>query len=162
MPKKKKTITQKEALDKLLENNVILQDKTTDILSDWKQWVTSLATTPKAKLMEQAQKEYHPGWTAFEYDHWAESKRLVSPNVINILEGSGFGYPREMFPKITAPTLILKADAEEEYRKRHLAAAALLPNGKLLHIKGANHLIRHDKPEVMEKEIRAFVSNISL
>lgn len=37
MPKKKnKTISQKEALDKLLENNVILQDKTADILSEVK------------------------------------------------------------------------------------------------------------------------------
>ena len=78
------------------------------------------------------------------------------------VEGEGFGHPRDIFSKITAPTLILKADAEEEYRKRHLEAAELLPNGKLIHIDGASHLIRHDKPDGMEKEVRAFLSSVSL
>jgi pimeloyl-ACP methyl ester carboxylesterase len=136
-----------------------IEKLTVDILPDWKQWVASQATTPKSKLMKMARTEYHPGWTEFEYDHWAESKRLVDPNVIDILKGDGFGNPREIFPKIAAPTLILKADAEEEYRKRHLACAELLPNGKLIHIEGANHLIRHDKPDEMEKEVRAFLSS---
>ncbi|MBN1123625.1 MAG: alpha/beta hydrolase [Sedimentisphaerales bacterium] len=129
-----------------------------DILPEWKQWVTTMTVTPKSKLMELARTKAHPGWTEFEYDHWAESKRLVTPNVIDILEGSGFGNPREMFPRITVPTLILKADCEEKYRQRHLAAAALLPKGKLIHIKGAHHLIRNDKPDEMEKEIRAFLA----
>ena len=139
-----------EALEKL---NV-------DILQDWKQWVTTMTHTPKSKLMKGARTQYHPGWTEFEYDHWAESKRLVSPNVIDILKGDGFGNPREIFSKIAAPTLILKADAEEEFRKRHLEAAGLLPNGRLIHIDGANHVIRNDKPEAVEKEVRAFLSDV--
>lgn len=139
----------------------MLEQLTVDILPDWKNWVEKMTKTPKSELMEGARTEYHPGWTAFEYDHWAESKRLVSPNVIDILKGDGFGQPREMFPKISAPALILKADAEEKFRKRHLEAAELLPNGKLIHIDDANHLIRHDKPNEMEKEIRAFLSEVS-
>ena len=110
--------------------------------------------------MERARKEHHPGWTAFEYNHWVESKRLVVPNVIYILEGSRFGNPKGIFPKITAPTLILKADTEEEYRRSHLVVAALLPNGRLVHVEGAGHLIWNDRPEVIEKEKRAFLSEV--
>lgn len=140
-----------EALEKLTEA----------ILDDWKGWVSELAVTPKLELMKQARTQYHPGWTAFLYDHWAESKRLVDPNVINILKAPGFGNPRETFSKITAPTLILKAEAEkEEYRKRHLEAAALLPNGKLIHIEGAGHVIRNDKPLRTEREIRSFLDSL--
>ncbi|MBN1996308.1 alpha/beta hydrolase [candidate division KSB1 bacterium] len=139
-----------------------LEKLTVDIQTDWKAWITKQSTTPKEQLIKLARTEYHLGWPAFEYDHWAEAKLLVVPNVINILEGDGFGNPDEIFPKITAPTLILKADAEEKQRERHLKTAALLPNGKLLHIQGANHLIRNDKPEEMEREIRAFLSSLSL
>ncbi|MBN1895947.1 alpha/beta hydrolase [bacterium] len=140
----------------------MLERLTVDIIPDWKNQVATNAVTSKAKLMERARKEYHPGWTAFAYDHWAESKRLVVPNVIDILIGGGFGNPREIFPKIMAPTLILKADTEEEFRRRHMDAAALLPNGRLVHVEGAGHLIRNDRPEVMEKEMRKFLSEHSL
>ncbi|RPH94319.1 MAG: alpha/beta hydrolase [Calditrichaeota bacterium] len=138
-----------------------LEYLTEDIIPQWKEQVRIQTITPKQELMKRAQKKYHPGWPAFEYDHWAESKHLSSPNVIDILQGNGFGDPRKIFPNITAPTLILKADAEEEYRKRHLEAAALLPNGKLVHVQGAGHLIRNDKPLVMENEIRDFLNNLS-
>jgi len=132
-----------------------------DILEDWKEWVTQQRVTSKQELMKNARTEYHPGWTAFQYDQWAESKHLVDPNVIDILKAPGFGNPREMFPKITAPALILKAEAEsEEYKKRHLEAAALLPNGKLIHFQGAGHLIRNDKPAEAERAIRSFLKGL--
>lgn len=140
-----------------------LEYLTEDIVPQWKEQVRIQTITPKQELMKLARKKAHPGWPAFEYDHWAESKHLVTPNVIDILRGNGFGDPRKMFPAIIAPTLILKADVkEEEYRKRHLEAAALLPHGKLVHVQGAGHLIRNDQPTVMEKEIRAFLNNLSL
>ncbi len=137
-----------------------LEQLTPEILPDWKAWVATQTQTPKSKLMYNARTEYHPGWTEFQYDHWAESKRLVVPEVIDILNGAGFGNPRDIFPNITVPTLILKADAEEEFRQRHLEAASLLPNGRLVHINGANHVIRNDKPEEVKKEVRNFLSRL--
>lgn len=138
-----------------------LEYLTPEIIPDWKAWVTEHTTMPKTQLIENARTIYHPGWSDFDYDLWAESKRLVIPNVIDIVEGAGFGNPPETFPRISAPTLILKADAEEEFRKRHLATAALLPNGRLIHIAGANHVIRNDKPDVVEQAIRDFLKGDS-
>ena len=140
-----------------------LERLTDEIILDWKKWVTEQIATPKAELKKNARKKYHPGWTDFEYDHWAESKRLVNPNVIDILKGDGFGDPRQIFPRISAPSLILKAEPEkQEYRERHLEATALLPAGRLVHVEGAGHLIRNDRPLIAEQEIREFLNSLDL
>lgn len=138
----------------------MLETLTEAIIPDWKNWVNTQRHMPKADLMKAASKEFHPGWTPFLYDQWAESKHLVSPNVVDILPGEGFGNPRDYFQHITVPALILKADAEAPLRKRHLEAAALLPNGRLVHIDGAGHVIRNDKPEEVENQIRLFLSSL--
>jgi pimeloyl-ACP methyl ester carboxylesterase len=50
-------------------------------------------------------------------------------------------------PKITVPTLILKADANDTVRKMELDAVSNMPNIKLIHIKGAGHLVHLERPE---------------
>lgn len=138
-----------------------LENMTEEMAQGWKNWVKQQATTSKAELMEKARTEFHPGWSDFDYDHWAESKRLVTPQVIDILQGDGFGNPRELLPKVTVPALLLKAEAKaEKHRRRHLEAGALLPNGKLIHIEGAGHVMRKDKPTEIEKEVRAFLKTL--
>ncbi|MHC4120656.1 MAG: alpha/beta fold hydrolase [Planctomycetota bacterium] len=66
--------------------------------------------------------------------------------------------PEQLYPRLSAPTLILKADAEQESRKKHIEIANLLPNGKLVHIDGATHLVRQDKPVETERQIRSFLA----
>ena len=77
---------------------------------------------------------------------------LVSENVLNIMGGKGFGDMREVFPRITAPTLILKADADEANRQQHQELAALLPNGRLVHIDGAGQRPRFVPEGTARKE----------
>ena len=43
----------------------------------------------------------------------------------------------ELFAKITAPTLILKADAKGDVRTQNEEVAGILQNGKIVHIEGA-------------------------
>jgi len=126
----------------------------------WREGLMADKALGKEGLIELARTERHPGWPEVEYERWAEAKMLVSENVLNIMGGSGFGDMKEVFPKITAPTLILKADADEENRKQHQEIAAFLPNGRLVHIDGAGHLIRLDKPAETEREMRAFLSGL--
>jgi pimeloyl-ACP methyl ester carboxylesterase len=134
---------------------------TEDILPDWKAMVEADRKMGKKKLMKVARTVRHPGLSDFEYDHWAESKLLVTPNVIDILRGEGFGDPVKIYPKIIAPTLILKADADKKSRQEHLKVAGLLPNGKLVHIDGASHLVRMDKPVETERQVRMFLDSLN-
>ena len=58
------------------------------------------------------------------------------------------------------PTLVLKADAEEEEREKHREIAGVLANGKLVHIDGAGHVIRADRPVETEQQIRDFLAGL--
>ena len=51
----------------------------------------------------------------------------------------------ELFTRITAPTLILKADAQGDVRKQNEEVARLLDHGTLVHIEGAGHCVRRDQ-----------------
>jgi pimeloyl-ACP methyl ester carboxylesterase len=133
-----------------------------NIAAGWKQAIERDRATGKAGLMEIARTKRHPGWTAVEYDRWAQSKLLVEPNVIDILDGQGIGDAGVTYAKIQVPTLILKADAGGATRKKNLEVASLLPRGKLVHIDGAGHVIRNDRPVETEREIRTFLAGLGL
>jgi pimeloyl-ACP methyl ester carboxylesterase len=129
-------------------------------IPQWKGFIEADKAMGKQKLMKLARSKRHPGWSDFEYDHWAEAKLLVSSNVVDVLLKEGLRNPNEIYPKIIAPTLILKADADEDSRKKHLEIAGLLQNGKLVHIEGSSHLVRLDKPDETERQIRAFLAGL--
>ena len=64
----------------------------------------------------------------------------------------------ELFVKITAPTLILKADAQGDLRKQNEDVAAKLPKGKIVHIEGAGHNVRRENKAQTLEVLRAFLS----
>jgi pimeloyl-ACP methyl ester carboxylesterase len=130
-------------------------------ISLWKELIETDRTTSKKMLMNHARSKRHPGLSDFEYDHWAEAKLLACPNVVNVIKDESLREPSEVYPKITVPVLILKADADEANRKKHLDIAELLPNGKLVHIDGASHLVRLDKPVETEQQVRAFLAGLN-
>ncbi len=130
------------------------------IIPAWKKQIRRDRRAGKAKLMAMARDKRHPGWRHRDYELWAESKLLVNPNVVDILHGDGFGDAGVTYPKLVVPTLILKADANADDRKKHLAIASLLAHGKLVHIDGAGHVIRNDRPEDTERAIRFFLSRL--
>jgi pimeloyl-ACP methyl ester carboxylesterase len=132
-----------------------------EILPDWKEMVEADRAQGREALIASARSERHPGWTDLDYGLWAESKLLVDPDVVDILRGEGFGNAVETYPRISAPTLILKADAEGERREVHRQLASSLVNGRLVHIDGAGHVIRNDRPEETELEIRRFLAGLS-
>jgi pimeloyl-ACP methyl ester carboxylesterase len=137
-----------------------LQPLGESIIPDWKKQIRADRRADMAKLMVLARTRRHPGWRDRDYELWAESKLLVNPNVVDILRGDGFGDAGVTYPRLLVPTLILKADADAESRKRHLEIASLLPKGRLVHIDGAGHVIRNDRPEETEREIRTFLSGL--
>jgi pimeloyl-ACP methyl ester carboxylesterase len=101
----------------------------------------------------------NPKWGESECAIWAPSKRRHHPATA-LLNPSSRPPMKELLPKITAPTLILKADAEGDLRKENDAAAALLPKGKLVHITGAGHNVRRENKEMALSVTRSFLATL--
>ena len=66
----------------------------------------------------------------------------------------------ELFPKITGPTLILKADAADDLKKQNEQVTGLLKTGKIVHIKGAGHNVRREGKEETIQVLKAFISRL--
>lgn len=119
-----------------------------------------LATNNKteAELVAQCLKG-SPQWGQSECEVWAPSKRMHHPNTAY---GSLGARPAmsELFPKITAPTLILKADADATVRTENEKVASLLPKGKIVHIGGAGHNVRRDREAETVAALKAFLQGL--
>jgi pimeloyl-ACP methyl ester carboxylesterase len=100
-----------------------------------------------------------PKWGRSECEIWAPSKRRHHPNTAL---GTMAGRPpmSELFPKITAPTLILKADAQGELRAQSEQIARLLKNGKIVHIEGAAHNVRRDQKQRTLEVLKPFLAGL--
>lgn len=98
-----------------------------------------------------------PKWGKAECEIWAPSKRRHHPYTIRTTPAQRPPMS-DLFPKITAPTLILKADAEGEARAKNEEVAKLLPKGKIVHITGAGHNVRRENKAQTLEVMRAFLS----
>jgi pimeloyl-ACP methyl ester carboxylesterase len=103
--------------------------------------------------------ENSPQWGRSECEYWAPSKRLHHPDTA-FVGRSGRPPMSELFAKITAPTLILKADAQGAERKKNEDVAELLKNGKIVHIEGARHNVRRDQKARLLKALKAFLGEL--
>ena len=98
-----------------------------------------------------------PKWGQSECEFWAPSKRRHHPSTVANAP-SALPPISELFPKITAPTLILKADAQGELRTQNEAVAGRLPRGKIVHIEGAGHNVRRENKAQTIEVLKAFLS----
>jgi pimeloyl-ACP methyl ester carboxylesterase len=98
-----------------------------------------------------------PKWGRSECEFWAPSKRRHHPGTVAATPAARPPMS-ELFEKITAPTLILKADAEGELRKQNEEVAARLRKGKIVHITGAGHNVRRENKQQTLDVLRAFLS----
>ncbi len=112
--------------------------------------------TSEATLVAGCMKN-SPKWGQSECEFWAPSKRRHHP--ATVLSTPAARPPMsELFPKITAPTLILKADAQGDLRKQNEEVASLLKKGKIVHITGAGHNVRRENKAMTLEVLRAFLS----
>ena len=90
----------------------------------------------------------------------ASSGRLPSAAIILAPSRTFLPLPPvgELFPKITAPTLIIKADAQGDLRKQNEDIAGRLPRGKIVHIEGAGHNVRRENKAQTIEVMKAFLS----
>jgi pimeloyl-ACP methyl ester carboxylesterase len=86
-------------------------------------------------------------WDPVDCQYWALSKKqyhgAYSSAQMQAMRGTM--QTEGALAKITAPALILKADAAPDVRETHLKAASVMKRGTLIHIDGAGHNLHHDK-----------------
>jgi pimeloyl-ACP methyl ester carboxylesterase len=99
-----------------------------------------------------------PKWGKAECEIWAPSKRRHHPYTIRTAPPAARPPMSELFAKITAPTLILKADAQGELRTQNEEVAKLLSKGKIVHITGAGHNVRRENKAQTIEVMKAFLS----
>ena len=114
--------------------------------------------TPYEELVAQCLKN-SPQWGLSECRYWAPSKRLHHPDTA-MVSRSGRPPMSELFTKITAPTLILKADAQGDERKKNEEVAKILKNGRIVHVEGARHNVRRDQKARLLKSLKAFLGEL--
>jgi pimeloyl-ACP methyl ester carboxylesterase len=111
-------------------------------------WFTSdmnnLKHLSKEELIKVAAQR-HPAISEAARGRWADSKMQMKPQIID----SVLTIPplKPYLSKDTIPTLILKADANDAVRKMEIDAVSAQPNIKIVHIKGAGHLVHLERPE---------------
>jgi len=100
-----------------------------------------------------------PQWGRSECEYWAPSKRRHHPDTAFRRIGDRPAMS-ELFAKITAPTLILKADAQGAERKKNEEVANLLKSGRIVHVEGARHNVRRDQKARLLKALKAFLGEL--
>jgi pimeloyl-ACP methyl ester carboxylesterase len=101
-----------------------------------------------------------PKWGQAECETWAPSKRRHHPYTIRDTANPLAARPpmRDLFAKITAPTLILKADAQGELRAQNEEVTRVLAKGKIVHIAGAGHNVRREGRAETIDVMKAFLA----
>lgn len=106
-------------------------------------------------LVKMAREKNHPGWRQEDYIPWAVAKKQASPHLVETFKQ--LGYLGDVFPKIKAPVLILKAETDSGDMAYNRKLTSLIPKGKIIHIDGAGHNIRRDQPEKAVEYINQFL-----
>lgn len=101
-----------------------------------------------------------PSWGREECELWAPSKRRHHPLTVRGTPGGGRPPMSELLPRITVPTLILKADADGDLRRHNEAVAALLPSGRIVHVAGAGHNVRREAKEETLAVLQEFLGGL--
>ncbi len=89
----------------------------------------------------------NPKWGIVDCQYWALSKKQYHGTYSDQQRQamSGTMSSGDALAKITAPALILKADAPPATRLANEEAAKVMQHGKLVHIDGAAHNLHHDQ-----------------
>lgn len=101
-------------------------------------------------------------WDPVDCQYWALSKRQYHGpySTAQSQAMQGTMATGDSLARITAPALILKADAAAEARKAQQEAASVMQKGKLVHVDGAGHNLHHDQRKRTVEELTAFLNTL--
>jgi pimeloyl-ACP methyl ester carboxylesterase len=101
-------------------------------------------------------------WDPVDCKYWALSKKQYHGPYTQAQSQAMTGTmsTADALSKITAPALILKADAPPDVRKANEQAASVMQHGKLVHIDGAAHNLHHDQRKSTVQELTVFLNTL--
>ncbi len=120
-------------------------------------------TTDKATLLDE-EEELRALVTAGETDlagRLADARRRLRPAVASVF-GAGSVDVRSAFPRVEAPTLVLRADVDPAARERDREDVAAISDGRLVHVDGAGHTVFRDRRAAATDRLRSFLASIGV
>ncbi len=103
-------------------------------------------------------------WDPVDCQYWALSKKQYhgSYTTAQMQAMTGTMSTEDSLSRITAPSLILKADAPPDVRRLNEEAASVMKHGKLVHIDGAAHNLHHDQRKRTVEVLTEFLNTLDL
>jgi len=89
----------------------------------------------------------------------ADARLRLSTNMPTVFE-HGLLDPEDAFEGIEAPTLVLRADADDEARVRDEELVSTMADGRVVHVEGAGHCVFRDRREAATAELRSFLDSV--
>ncbi|WP_459193345.1 alpha/beta fold hydrolase [Halosimplex sp. J119] len=87
----------------------------------------------------------------------ADARLRVSANITEVFR-NGWADPDRYYADVDAPTLVLRADVDEQAREQDRESVDLIPDSRLIHVDDAGHCIFRDQREVATEEVRSFLA----
>ena len=129
------------------------------VAAGMRQWVLSLGAQTREEHLTKFREE-NPDWTDEEVALLAESKVLVSPNVVQLQPEPPW---RDALPRIACPVLLIIGDPAKGGLVTAVDAqemASLWREGKVVQIDGAGHVIHYDRYESFVEAAQVFLAGI--
>jgi pimeloyl-ACP methyl ester carboxylesterase len=108
------------------------------------------------KLLKEANFR-HPEISKANQIRWADTKAQMKPQIADTI--INLTPLKNEWPKLFTPTLIIRADVDEETRQKELEITSALPNIKIVYIEETGHIVHMDKPDETLSAIHAFLKD---
>jgi pimeloyl-ACP methyl ester carboxylesterase len=101
-------------------------------------------------------------WDPVDCAYWALSKKQYHGPYTPAQRTAMFGTMNlaDSLARITAPSLILKADAPPDVRAANLKVASVMKNGKLIQVDNAAHNLHHDQRAKVVELVTEFLNKL--
>ena len=137
-------------------SSISTREKNT-IITNWRQDIVETRKKTREDIMEYG-RIHNPTWDEIEFGPWADSKKLVNPDVLGFLSETTSW--QEDVQKVKCSSLLLTADVDcGAIVSPEVAESVVVSNAnfQMVHIEGAGHNIRREQFEKYVELIRDFL-----
>ena len=133
----------------------------TTVTEGLRQWALGLGSKTREELIAN-RRESSPDWSEEDVALWAEGKRQMSSNAVQIFEQPRPPW-RDWMHRITCPILLITSDLEQgalNTPEDVQEMAGLWRDGKAVRINGTGHMIHNDRFEPYVEAVKTFLAEV--